>query len=58
VVQNYRDGNLGICATIRVRGEAHSMLIGENLVSARSEQTKMRLWSSVEATKSLRLPRT
>jgi hypothetical protein len=26
------------------------MLIGENLVSARSEQTKMRLWSSVEAT--------
>jgi hypothetical protein len=40
VVQNYREGNLGICATIRVRGEAHSMLTGENLVSARDEQTK------------------
>lgn len=37
---NYREGNLGICATIRVRGEAHSMLTGENLVSARDEQTK------------------
>ena len=32
VVQNYREGNLGICATIRVRGEAHSMLTGETWV--------------------------
>ena len=37
---NYSEGNLGICATIRVRGEAHSTLTGENLVSARDEQTK------------------
>ena len=40
VVQNYREGNLGICATIRVRGAAHSMLTGENLVFARDEKTK------------------